>query len=132
MSRLTGGKAALIARQQAGATSGGAVTYARAAGGASVDLTGKAWWGRTVFRRNPLADQNAASVVFGERDYMIPVADLAQSGTAFHPARGDRITETVGGKSKTFEVIAPQGEDVWRYDGPDETLFRVHTKRVVV
>jgi hypothetical protein len=33
------------------------------------------------------------------------------------PAVGDRITETINGAAKTFEVQTPEnGEPAWRYD----------------
>lgn len=130
MSRLSRGQAALIARQKAGATTGQTITYTRKVGGGTVDLTSKAWVGRTVFRRNQVADSAGAAVVFGDRDYLIPVADLTSSGTAFEPARGDRITETIGGIATTFEVIAQLGEPEWRFSDQDRTLYRVHTKKV--
>jgi len=129
VSRLTRGQAALIARQQAGAAPSGTITYTRAAGG-TVDLTGKAWVGRTVFRRNPLGS-GEATIQFGDRDYLIPVADLAAGGTPFQPAEGDRITETVGAASLVFEILAPTGEPAARHSDPQRTVWRVHCKQQV-
>ncbi len=127
MGRLRDGQAALVSRMQATATSGEAVTYTRKVGG-TVDLTGKAWVGRTVFSRTG-QDVGAAAVVYGDRDYLIPVADLALSGTAFEPARGDRITETVNGAALVFEIVTPAGEPEWRHSDQTKTVFRVHTKQ---
>lgn len=129
MSRLSRGQAALIARQKAGATTGQTITYTRKAGG-TVDLTSKAWVGRTVFRRNQMNDASGAAVVFGDRDYLIPVDDLTSGGTAFEPIRGDRITETINGTATTFEVIAQLGEPEQRFSDQDRTVYRVHTKKV--
>lgn len=130
MSRLARGQQALIARQQVGAVTGNTITYTRKGGAGTVDLTSKAWTGRTVFRRNQMSDLGAAAVVFGDRDYLIPVADLTVSGTTFEPIRGDRITETIGGTATVFEVISPVGEPEVRFSDPGRTVYRVHTKKV--
>ena len=61
------------------------------------------------------------------RDYLIEVADLAQFG---EPARGDRVKETLNGKVELFEVMAPNGEDVFRYSDSYRKVFRIHTKHV--
>lgn len=88
-----------------------------------IDLTGKAWVGRTVFSR--LNKEGGAAVVFGDRDYMVPVAELPAE-----PQRGDRIVETINGVETTFECVEPLGEPAWRYADPGHTLYRVHVKKV--
>jgi hypothetical protein len=123
MTRLEQGQAALIARQQRASAVTTALTYTRVSGGGTVNLTGKAWVGRTVFRRNPL--EAGAAIEFGDRDYLIPVADLPAE-----PERGDRITQTVGATQLVFELIAPANEPAWRYSDPMRTLYRVHVKQV--
>lgn len=107
-----------------GQAAGVEVTYARSA--ASVTLT--AWVGRTVFARTQ--SEPGPSVIFGERDYLIPVADLVLAGSPAVPARGDRVTETIDGQAVTFEVAPVEGEPAWRYSDPARTLYRVHCKRV--
>lgn len=101
------------------------VTYTRDSQGQSVSLT--AWVGRTVFRQQPLPGQPGAQVIFGERDYLVPVASLILGGVAVLPARGDRITEAGVG---TFEVLAPGNEPAWRYSDQTRTVLRVHVRRV--
>lgn len=127
MSLMTRATAALVRRQQQAAVSGNAVTYAR--GAERVDLTNKAWCGRTLFRRNPL-DVSGAAVVWGDRDYLIPVADLVIGGIAVTPKRGDRVEETIGGVVVTFEVVTPPNEPEWRYSDQGRAVYRVHTKKV--
>ena len=125
MSRLARGQAALIARLQASAAPEGPVTYTRAAGG-TVDLTGKCWVGRTAFRRLPTGSEGEASVVWGDRDYLVPAAELGGE-----PARGDRFTEAISGVDVTFEVMTPDvGEPEWRYSDAGRTVYRIHTQRV--
>lgn len=124
---LSAGQAALVRRQQQAAVTGETVTYAR--GAERVDLTNKAWCGRTLFSRSP-QEAGGAAVVWGDRDYLIPVADLVLGGTAVTPKRGDRIEETVGGTVVTFEVQSPLAEPEWRYSDQTRTVYRVHTKKV--
>ncbi len=110
--------------EQAAAVDGG-VVYARPAQGQQVTVP--AWVGRTLFKQMPQAGASGAQVVWGERDYLIPVGSLVLGGAATLPARGDRITEAGVG---TFEVVAPGNEPFWRYSDQTRTVFRVHVKRV--
>lgn len=123
MPLLQNGQAFLNRTMQEAA--GVTVSYSRPASGQSVSLT--AWVGRTVFRQQPQPGATGAQIVFGERDYLIPVAALVLGGLATLPTRGDRITEAGVG---TFEVLAPGGEPAWRYSDQTRTLLRVHVKRV--
>lgn len=106
-------------------SAGVSVTYTTPAG---VSLSLTPWLGRTLFASNL---QSAARVEWGELDFLIPVADLTSGGTAFEPAIGHRITLTIGGSSKVFEVMRPStGEPAWRYSDPGQTVYRIHVKRV--
>ena len=97
------------------------VTYTR--GAESITIT-TAVVGRTVFASNV---EGGARIEFGDRDYLIPVDDL----TFGEPAIGDRITETVDGTAKIFEVLTPDtGEPAWRYSDPQHTVWRLHVKQV--
>ncbi len=103
---------------------GVAITYTD--GTYSVDLT--PWIGRTVFGSTL---DGAARVEWGDRDYLIPADLLILNGVVVKPAVGNRITETVNGTAKTYEVMRPAtGEPAWRYSDPGETLLRIHVKRV--
>jgi hypothetical protein len=89
-----------------------------------------AWLGRTLFSRQP-AEPGGAAAVWGDRDYLIAVADLAAAGFAGLPATGDRIAETIAGAVVVFEVMVPEtSEPESRYSDATRTVFRVHTKRV--
>ncbi len=121
-SLLTRGQTALIERQQVAAVSGNTISYQR--GVQSIDLTNIAWTGRTVFASNM---DDAARIEFGDRDYLIPVANL----TFGEPQIGDRIAETVGSTIHTFEAMTPDtGEPAWRYSDQGRTVYRIHTKEV--
>ncbi|VTR99243.1 unnamed protein product [Gemmata massiliana] len=120
MSRASRGQAALIARLRAAHAPDGALTYVRLA--ERIDLTGKAWLGRTVTTR--LANAGGAAAVFGDRDYLIPKGELP-----WEPKKGDVVEDVVNGVAQKFEVLPPAtGEPEWRYSDPGETLFRVHCK----
>lgn len=97
------------------------VTYARGVTTATVTAV----VGRTVFASNV---EGGARVEFGDRDYLITVADLVAANAAWtEPAIGDRITDADG---KIFEVVTPDtGEPAWRYSDPQHTVWRIHTKR---
>lgn len=97
------------------------VTYTR--GADSLALT--AVVGRTVFRAQ---EEGRAAVVWGDRDYLINVADL----TFGVPKVGDKITETINGEPVTFEVQLPgitPDEPAWRYSDPARLTYRLHVKR---
>lgn len=121
---LEKGQALFKRLMQKDATPAGTLTYRR--GAELVDLTGKAWWGRTVFSRIPR--DGGAAVVFGDRDYLIPASVLTIGGTRFEPEEGHRIVEVLNGVTREFEIIAPLGEPPWRWSDPGRTMFRVHTK----
>ena len=117
------GQAALVRRQKQ--AFGRAVTYTR--GAASAGVT--AWLGRTLFSRQP-TEPGGAAAVWGDRDYLVAVADLAASGFAGLPATGDRITEVIAGTPMTFEAMVDTHEPEARYSDATRTVFRIHTKRV--
>lgn len=115
------GRAALIRRQKVAA--GVEVTYVRGA----VQIEGlTAWVGRTRFAQSaPLP--GGASLIWGDRDYLIAVGDL----TLGEPAEGDRIEETIEGVACVFECMVPDtGEPAWRYSDSSRTLYRLHMKQV--
>lgn len=126
MSNLLSKGQAMLARQlQRGASPAGTLTYRPVANPTeSIDLTGKAWVGRTVFSR--VNKEGGAAVVFGDRDYLVPVAALPAE-----PQRGDRVVEAIRGVETVFEVMEPLGEPAWRYSDPGHTVYRIHVKKVL-
>lgn len=103
---------------------GGAVTYGRTVDGVAREATLTARVGRTLFSG---LHQSAVGVRWGERDYLIEVADLVLPGLgATTPMDGDRIADADG----VWVLAAPQsGEPSWRYSDQFRTVFRVHCKR---
>lgn len=128
MGLLERGEAALNARQQSAGATAATLLYQRKVGGDPVNLTGLMWRGQTPVFRHPL--QEGGQVVFSERDYLVPVADLAIGGVPFEPVRGDRIIEVLGTVTTVFEVLPPFGDDVARHSDPGRTRWRIHTKEV--
>lgn len=124
------GRAALITRQQAAAAPSGPLVFTRAADGETVTLTGKAWVGRTRFR---VSDRDAGSrLIWSDRDYLVPCADLVILGGRYTPVTGDWFEETLPGPegAQRFEVRPYADEPEVRYADPQRTIHRVHTKRV--
>ena len=114
----------LAEKMPTAAAPGGAIVYTRLAGG-TVELTGVAWVGNTGFKRQ--SNEGNAAVVWGDRDYLIPVSALG--GTA--PVRGDRITETINGTAVVFDVVTvfPDEPDV-RFSDAQRLVHSVHCVEV--
>lgn len=101
---------------------GVSVTYIR--GAQTLDIT--AVVGRTAFAQTA-PSPGGASLIIGDRDYLIDVADL----TWGEPAEGDRIEQTVNEVDCVFELMRPDtGEPAWRFSDPTRTKYRLHMKQV--
>lgn len=99
------------------------VTYSRAA----QVVTLSAWLGVT----NLEIDEGSGIVEqFQSRDFIVRTADLALGGIPVEPKRADRITATIDGRVRTFEVNAPAGMDCWRAWDRHGQAYRIHTKEV--
>lgn len=98
-----------------------AVTYKRGTLTCEVQAT----TGRTLFTL-----QNDAGVfeTFESRDFLFSTAELVLDGEAALPQRGDEIRETQGTKVFVCTVLAPQGEQAFKYSDPYRRTLRVHTK----
>lgn len=106
---------------QAAQAAGVSVTYTRGA----TSRTVTALVGRTVFSSNL---DGGPRIEFGDRDYLIESSEMTAFGD---PAIGDRITETLAGSQRVWEVMTPgTGEPAWRWSDPQHTRYRVHTTQV--
>ena len=63
-------------------------------------------------------------------DWIITTADLILDETATLPVSGDRIIETVGTTTYTWEVMAIAGEPCFRYCDTSRVSLRIHTKLI--
>jgi hypothetical protein len=82
--------------------------------------------GRTAFR---IRDWNVSRLLWSDRDYFVNVDDLVINGVKIQPARGHWFEEITPQSTETFEVSAPDGEQTWRYSDPEQTVYRIHTKK---
>ena len=73
--------------------------------------------GKTVFK----VDGGFGTTYVESTDFIIAVDALSEQ-----PKKGDKIF--VG--ETEYEVLAPQGENVWRFSDFSQTLYRVHSKRI--
>ena len=80
----------------------------------------KATIGRTLFRAE---DQYGITTRVESRDFLILADDLPVT-----PARGDVIIFD----GCRYEVLAPNGEPVWRWSGTENLVRRIHTKNTEV
>lgn len=120
------GMAELTEAMQSDAAIAGVVTYHR--GNDSVTLSNKVWSGRTPFR---VSDQNGSRLIWSEKDFLIPVADLKINGVEVLPEKGDWISVEFDGPegNQTFQPMHVKDEPFWRYSDPQRTVYRIHTKR---
>jgi len=81
--------------------------------------------GKTVFES---ADEFGVVQKVESRDYLMLTTDLVVNSEVTLPQRGDRVRETQGSKTYTYEVVAPNGEPVFRYSDPYRKTLRIHTK----
>lgn len=74
--------------------------------------------GRTLFRAE---NEYGVTVRTESRDFLISVSELPAE-----PQRGDRIVYA----NRQYEVLAPNGEPVWRWSGSQMVTRRIHTKEI--
>lgn len=98
------------------------ITYAR--GAATVSLA--AALGRSEHQQER-ADGAIIAVV--AEDFIVQPASLVLSGAVATPARGDRITLTIGSATRTYEVMDIPGVGCFEAD-PWNSAVRIHTKRL--
>ncbi len=103
------------------------VTYTQGAHSITVDAT----VGRTTFK---FSDEQAnLRIVFGDRDYLIPAAQLVVNGVQIEPARGDTITDTNDPTGTTTWLVAPptgaSKEPAWRWGDAHKIRLRIHCKQ---
>lgn len=72
--------------------------------------------GRTLFRSET---ENGVTIRVESRDFLVSVDQMPRE-----PQRGDRIVYA----GREFEVLAPNGEPVWRWSGAQHVTRRIHTK----
>lgn len=78
-------------------------------------------------------DGGDGTTVEGERvDWILEAADLILGGQQTEPVEGDRIEETTGGKTCTYEAMPVGTEACWRRCDPQGQAIRVHSKLVEV
>ena len=99
------------------------VQYVRGSRSAAVAAT----VGKTTFE---LDDGYGVLVRHESRDFLILAADLVLDDAPTRPQRGDRIQETQGSTTFTYEVTAPNKEPCWRWSDPYRKTLRIHTKEV--
>lgn len=96
------------------------VTYSR--GGVVQEVL--ATVGKTEFE---VADDYGIVQQWQSRDFLVSAEDMVAFGL---PERGDRITDTVDGRSFVYEVLAPAGRTPWRWSDGYRRTLRIHTKEV--
>ena len=100
------------------------VTYKR--GSDTVEISAAP--GRTEF---PIDSETAVLESYESRDWITKAADLVLDGSTVLPERGDQVRDTQGATVYVYEVMAPAGQNHYRYaDDPYRRMLRIHTKLV--
>jgi hypothetical protein len=84
--------------------------------------------GRTEFQVDD--GHGGVRIEHSDRDFLILREDLYLEGQWTEPQPGDQIEEFTEQDHLIYEVMAPTGQPVWRYDDPFREVIRVHTKLV--
>jgi hypothetical protein len=86
----------------------------------------------TIGRSELAVDDGQGGVVIEhtDRDFLIRAEDFFLNGRLTEPKSGDRIEEFTNQRTFVYEVLAPKGHPVWRYDDPYRQMIRIHTKLV--
>lgn len=84
--------------------------------GSAVSVT--AAIGRTLFRAE---NEYGVTIRTESRDFLISAEQLPAE-----PQRGDKIFHA----GRLYEVLAPNGEPVWRWSGTQNIIRRIHTKEI--
>lgn len=95
--------------------------------GASV-LTTQAAVGRTEFEIDD--GQGGVRIEHWDRDFLMRADGFILDGRPAEPQSGDRVEEPTPQGTFIYEVLAPAGHPVWRYDDPYRQMIRVHTKLI--
>jgi hypothetical protein len=126
MAKLFARGSAMLARHLA-AAGGESVTVQRAGVGS---FTCVPWTGNDLARASTPGSPAAARVEWSDCDFLLRAADFNFGAGSVVPQEGDRITRTIGGVTKVYDVRPPEGEPAWRYSDTAETILRIHTKQV--
>lgn len=102
---------------------GVSITYARGTNSVSITAT-------VTLHEYEVVDTEGFGITAVSRDYIVHAADLVVAGSTITPRAGDRITETVGGVSQTFEVMALGQLKEHEPVDSDGLLLRIHTKKI--
>lgn len=84
--------------------------------------------GRTEFQVDD--GQGSTRIEHSDRDFLLLAGEFFLNGRLAEPRPGDRVEEFSSEGHFIYEVMAPAGLPVWRYDDPYRQMIRVHTKLV--
>lgn len=83
--------------------------------------------GKTVFQVDP---GDGVITEWESRDYLITAADYQFSDAPASPTTGDQVLEADPAGAWIYELMAPAGEQLWRWSDRYRITIRIHTKYV--
>jgi hypothetical protein len=75
-------------------------------------------------------DSDDIAGIANSRDYLVTKADLLNGITPFLPAPRHRITETIDGISRNFEVMQMPGRPCYEPADAADRMLVIHTKEI--
>ena len=100
------------------------VVYRRGATEIEINAT----LGRSRFES---VDESDMVVDLEMQDFIVRTEDMVMAGNPIVPMNGDEIDHEGGnGVVQTFQVLAPPGEPLFKYEGEARLSMRIHTKQV--
>jgi len=71
-------------------------------------------------------DESGAIIRTRRIDFIVTAADLILDGVVVKPLPGDRIVDG----TKTYEVLAIAGSEIYREEDPFGLIFRIHARLI--
>lgn len=107
------------------ATNSNGSTYAYTRGAISAPVSpGR---GRSTFN---VDSGQGVFITVEAHDFLIATADLKLANVLTLPQRGDKIVETLGSATYTYEILELNGEPAWRYADEYRQQLRIHAKLI--
>lgn len=75
-------------------------------------------------------DAGGAKLRATQADWLINVSRMVDGDTAIEPTPGHRIVWVDGDRTRTFEVQVLGPEGCYRWSGPTNDRYRIHTREI--
>jgi len=101
---------------------GGSIVYSDGTNTVAIDAT----YGKTKYQ---VQTESSVVTAFTDRDFILSASALVLGGVATLPKSGHTITVVDGGER--YQVLPPDGMQVYERSDPEGTTLRVHCKKIL-